>query len=54
MFLRPKGLKVVSYVEFTAESKYDMLAKIKVERFSENPYDCVQNQETATTVISRT
>ena len=38
MFLRPKGLKIVSYVEFTAESKYDMLAKIEVECFSENPF----------------
>ena len=35
MSLKPKSLKVVSYGEFTAESKYDMLAKIKAERFSE-------------------
>ena len=38
IFLRPKGLNVVSYVEFTAESKYDMLAKIKLERFSETSF----------------
>ena len=35
MFLRPKGLRVVSYVEFTGESKNHTLTKINSDIFSE-------------------
>ena len=35
MFLRQKSSKVVSYVEFTAESKYCMLTKNKLDCCSE-------------------
>ena len=31
---------VVSYIELTAESKYDKLAKIKLEHFIHNPFVC--------------